>query len=76
MEMAERVGWQKDDEVEMWKEQQSTFLMEAEKFELKPVLKFNQWFPRLRGFHGEKVHFQSSRDPPTFFWFQSKTDFW
>lgn len=66
MEMAERVGWQKDDEVETGKEQQSTFLIEEEKFKLKPVLKFNQWFPRPRGFHGEKVHFQSSRDTPTF----------
>lgn len=28
MEMAERVGWQKDDEVQAGKEQQSTFLME------------------------------------------------
>lgn len=42
MKMAERVGWQKDDEVETGKEQQSTFLIEEEKFKLKPVLKFNQ----------------------------------
>lgn len=66
MEMTEEVGWQKDDEVETRKEQQSTFLMVEEKFELKPVLKFNHWFSQLRGFHGEKVQFQSSRDTPTF----------
>lgn len=66
MEMAERVGWQKDDEVEMGKEQQSTFLMEEENFELKPMLMFNQWFPHPPGFHWEKVHFQSSRDTPPF----------
>lgn len=55
--MAERVGWQKDDEVEMGKGKTKYILMEEEKFELKPVLKFNQWVPQLLGFHGEKVHF-------------------
>lgn len=70
MEMAARVGWQKDDEVEMGKGKTKYILMEEEKFELKPVLKFNQWFPQPRGFHWEKVHFQSSRDTPTFILFQ------
>lgn len=55
MEMAARVGWQKDDEVEMGKGKTKYILMEEEKFELKPVLKFNQWFPQPRGFDGEKV---------------------
>lgn len=47
--MTEEIGWQKDDEVETIKEQQSTFLMVEEKFELKPVLKFNHWFSPLQG---------------------------
>lgn len=50
MEMAERVGWQKNDVVETGKEQQSPFLMDEEKYELKPLLIFNQWLPQPRGF--------------------------
>lgn len=66
MEMAKRVGWQKDDEVATEKKQQSTFLMGEEKFQIKYLPKFNQWFPQPQGCYGERVHLQSYTDTPTF----------